>query len=339
MGLVASSSEYFLAKILEICALFGLLLDVFRLLADFGDFGVGLADRFKEDVLDVDAIFNFVLVDVGVVIGAQNVVTDLGVSAELIDIEESVAGGAFLRHLIFRGVLLEIGGKFRVGRMNRGREFLGLDCGVLNLDLFVAAAEFLFDFSRADGDAVGDELAESFEEHLIAQEFFELADAHSTGAHLDFGGVAVFEPSVTGKDGGENLLDAVRHFFRGYGEAEALSFEFEGVLKNHLIEDLLGVHALEHGRNVLAARDLIQLALDVGCADVNVSNFGDSIGAAGGRGIHQAGNERNDHTEADDDQDHGHGDFDPAIAIQISLLNTFQHSSKRPSTDSETLQL
>ena len=98
--------------------------------------------------------------------------------------------------------------------MNRGSELFGLDGGVLDLNFFVAAAEFLFDFGRAYGDAVGYKLAEPFEQHLIAQEFFELADAHSAGAHLDFGGVAVFQPGVTGKDGGENLLDAIRHFFR-----------------------------------------------------------------------------------------------------------------------------
>ena len=67
-------------------------------------------------------------------------------SAELIDIEESVAGGALLWHLIFRGVLLEISGKLRFGRTNRGSEFFRFDGGVLNLDLFVAAAKFLFDF-------------------------------------------------------------------------------------------------------------------------------------------------------------------------------------------------
>src|ERR1700751_1717061 len=141
--------------------------------------------------------------------------------------------------------------------MNRDSELFGLDSGVLNLNFFVAAAEFLFDFSRADGDAVRYELAEPFEQHLIAQEFFELADAHSSGAHLDFGGVTVFEPSVTGKDGGENLLDAVGHFFGGDRETEALGFEFKSVLKDHLIEDLLGVHALEHGSDVLAARSLV----------------------------------------------------------------------------------
>src|SRR6201987_841373 len=223
--------------------------------------------------------------------------------------------------------------------MNRDSELFGLDSGVLNLNFFVAAAEFLFDFSRADGDAVGYKLAEPFEQHLIAQEFFELADAHSAGAHLDFGGVAVFQPSVTGKDGGENLLDAIRHFFGGDGKTEALRFEFKGVLKYHLIEDLLRVHALKHGGDVLAAGGLIQLALDVGCADIDVTDFGDRVRAAGGRRVHQAGNERDDHTEEDDHEDHRHGDLDPTIAVQISLLNAFQHSSRRSSTDSETLQL
>src|ERR1700719_4349335 len=121
--------------------------------------------------------------------------------------------------------------------MNRGSEFLCLDRGVLNLNLFVAAAEFLFDLGGADFDPVGDELAEPFEQHLIAQEFFELADAHSSRARLHFGGVTILQPSVTGKDRGENLLDAVRHFFRSDGKAETLSFDFESMLKNHLIED------------------------------------------------------------------------------------------------------
>ena len=71
----------FLGEILEICALLGLLQDVFRFLANFSDFGVRLADGLEEDVLRVDAILDFVLVDVGVVIGAQGVVADLRVPA------------------------------------------------------------------------------------------------------------------------------------------------------------------------------------------------------------------------------------------------------------------
>src|SRR4029077_15692019 len=115
--------------------------------------------------------------------------------------------------------------------MNRRSKFLCLDRGVLNLNLFVAAAEFLFDLGGADFFPVSDELAEPFEQHLIAQEFFELADAHSSRTHLHFGGVTVLQPGVTGKDRGENLLDAVRHFFRSDGEAETLRFDFKSVLK------------------------------------------------------------------------------------------------------------
>src|ERR1700745_1175866 len=113
--------------------------------------------------------------------------------------------------------------------MNRRSEFLCLDRGVLNLNLFVAAAEFLFDLGGADFDPVGDELAESFKQHLISQEFFKLADGHSSRAHLYFGGVTVLQPSVTGKDRGKNLLDAVGHFFRSDGKTKALSFDFKSV--------------------------------------------------------------------------------------------------------------
>ena len=107
-GLGGVVFRIFLGQIFEVCALLGLLLDIFRFLADFGDFRVGLTDGFKKDVLHVDAIFNFVLINVGVVVGAQDVVTDLGVGAELVDIEERVSGGAFLGHLIFRSVPLEV---------------------------------------------------------------------------------------------------------------------------------------------------------------------------------------------------------------------------------------
>ena len=75
------------------------------------------------------------------------------------------------------------------------------------------------------------------------------------------------------------------------GKAEALGFEFEGVLKDHLIEDLLHVHALEHGGDVLAARGLIQFALDVHGADVRAADFGDGVGIAGRSGAHQAGDQ------------------------------------------------
>ena len=64
LGLVASSSEYFLARSSKLAPLLGLLQHVFGLLANFGDFGVGLADGLEENVLDMNAVFDFVLVDV-----------------------------------------------------------------------------------------------------------------------------------------------------------------------------------------------------------------------------------------------------------------------------------
>ena len=71
LGLGGIVLGIFLGEILEIGAVLGLLQDVLGLLANFGDFGVGLADGLEENVLDVDAIFDFVLINVGVVIGAQ----------------------------------------------------------------------------------------------------------------------------------------------------------------------------------------------------------------------------------------------------------------------------
>ena len=53
----------FLGQILKIGAVLGLLQDVLGLLADFGDFGIGFADGFEKNVLDVGAILDFVFVD------------------------------------------------------------------------------------------------------------------------------------------------------------------------------------------------------------------------------------------------------------------------------------
>ncbi len=61
----------FLCEVLEIGAGFSFLQDVFGLLPDFGDFGVGLADGLEQNVFDVDAVFDFVFVDVVVVIGLK----------------------------------------------------------------------------------------------------------------------------------------------------------------------------------------------------------------------------------------------------------------------------
>ena len=58
---MASSSEYFLARSSKLAPFLACLQDVFGLLPDFGDFGVGLSDGLEENVLDVDAVFDLVL--------------------------------------------------------------------------------------------------------------------------------------------------------------------------------------------------------------------------------------------------------------------------------------
>ncbi len=66
----------FFREIFKVCAALGLFLDAFGLLLDFGDFGVGLAHSAEQNVFDVDAILDFVFVDVLVVVGLQISVGD-----------------------------------------------------------------------------------------------------------------------------------------------------------------------------------------------------------------------------------------------------------------------
>src|SRR5271154_6319754 len=57
-------------EVFEVRSTLGLFQDFFSFLTDFGNFSVSLSDRFEKYVLDVCAVFHFVLVDVRVVVGA-----------------------------------------------------------------------------------------------------------------------------------------------------------------------------------------------------------------------------------------------------------------------------
>ena len=59
----------FFGEVFKIRAVFCLLEDILSLLANFGDFRVRLSDGFEENMFHVNAILDFVLVNVGVVIG------------------------------------------------------------------------------------------------------------------------------------------------------------------------------------------------------------------------------------------------------------------------------
>ena len=61
-------------QVFEIRSTLGFFEDFFGLLADFGYFSIGLSDRFEKYVLDVGAVFHFVLIDVGVVVSTQGLV-------------------------------------------------------------------------------------------------------------------------------------------------------------------------------------------------------------------------------------------------------------------------
>ena len=87
-----SSSEYFLARSSKLAPRFGLFQDVFGLLANFGDFGVGFADGLEQNVLDVNAIIDLVFVNMRVVVGPQSLVAYRGGGAEFREVKQRVAG-------------------------------------------------------------------------------------------------------------------------------------------------------------------------------------------------------------------------------------------------------
>ena len=90
----------FLGEIFKICAALCLLQNVFGLLADFRDFSVRLAHSLEQDVLDVHAILDFIFVDVGIVVGAQRIVTDGGGGAQFRKVQQGETRRTPLRNLI-----------------------------------------------------------------------------------------------------------------------------------------------------------------------------------------------------------------------------------------------
>src|SRR5215469_3183469 len=207
--------------------------------------------------------------------------------------------------------------------MNRGREICRLNQRILNGDLLVAALELLLKFRWADGDSIGDELAELLEEHAFPKSRLKFRDGHA-GAGLNLVGILVPQPSSTGKCRWNDLLDSLALLLGGHLDREALRFVLERVLKDHLVEDLTRVEATHHFRDALAATHLIELALDVEGADFLAAHYGNGIGIAAGRGpAEQARNQGDHHADADQYENHCHGNLDPAIPVQIALLNAF----------------
>ena len=77
----------------------------------------------------------------------------------MVQVDEGEADDAFLGNLIFGFVLVVGGLNFRIARRDLRFEVLGLYQRVVQLDLFVAVAEFILQILRTGADAVGDQIA------------------------------------------------------------------------------------------------------------------------------------------------------------------------------------
>ncbi len=221
-----------------------------------------------------------------------------------------------------RQVLLEIGGELVFRGLNRRRNFGRLHQRVLDGDLFIAAAKLFLNFGGGDGDSVGNQVVEFFGDHAFAEGLFKFRDGHAC-ARLYLADVLVLQPDAIRERQGQNLLDAVTFLVGRDLHRKALGLILHGALEDHLVEDFAGVEAAHHLGNGLAPAHLIELLLHVDDTDGLPADDGRGVRTAGvaGRTAEESRDQSDDHADADEDQNDRHGNLDPAITVQIALLN------------------
>ena len=70
------------------------------------DFRIRLADGHEQDVLDVDAIGDFVLLDVLLILSFELILGDVDVLADLVDVHDGEANDTLFRDLIIGLIFL-----------------------------------------------------------------------------------------------------------------------------------------------------------------------------------------------------------------------------------------
>ena len=184
-------------------------------------------------------------------------------------------------------------------------QILRLDQHVIELDLFILAAELLAHFVVAGRDAIGHQLLELLLQQRIFHFRFKLRDAHLK-ARLDFRGVPVHaDKGVAGKRRGHELLQQVGVLFVRDAQAHAVGFERQHLFIDQLVERLLRIGRQEGGRNLAAAGSLAQLVLDIDDGDGLVSHLGDGVrpGQIVGALRHEV-QQHADPQKPDDDSEH-----------------------------------
>jgi len=156
-GLGAGVLGVFLGEVFKTRALFASLgEDIVGLFLDFGDLGVGFADGGEKNVLGVDAVGDFVLLNILLISDLQLVVGDGGVLANLVEIEETETNDTLLWDLVLGLVLFVVGLDLGLIGNDFFSEIFGLDENVVELDFLVFEAELFLNFGGSDADAVSE---------------------------------------------------------------------------------------------------------------------------------------------------------------------------------------
>ena len=229
-----------------------MLEDIFGFLVDFLNFGVGFPYRHQQDVLGMDAIRHFILLDILLILSLQIGVRNLSVLPKLGQVDKAVTNNALLWNLVLASVLFvgsldlcNVGSDF-------GFQIFRLDERVIQFHLLVLIFEFVLEFGRANANAVGNELSYFFEDHRLTDDIFKGSYRH-LGACLNLSSVLISAyESIAIIYTRENAPNAIGKFLIGNANTETFGFVFNGLPGDKLLRNLTRVVPLEHIGNLAA---------------------------------------------------------------------------------------
>ena len=155
---------------------------------------------------------------------------------------------------------------------------------------------------------------ELFFDHAGTDELFEGRDGHLE-ALLNLLGVGfIANEGVAVESGGKNLADAVGALLIADGDAEALGFVFDFLLKDELLEDLVGVETFELAGDGIVLANLVEALIDVREGDGLIANLGDHV-AGSLRGVWALRHKIEEHAEREHADDDAEEDSDAGFLV------------------------
>src|SRR5712672_2073535 len=266
-----------LGQVGEFRAMLRFIQDILCFGLDFGDLGIGFADGLEQNVRDMRAIFQFVAVNMLLIIDFFVVLGYLGALPKLREIKSGVINRPALGNNVPRLVFLEIGAQLGVGSFNLGLQIVRLDQDVIEFNLFIGAQIFRPHLIVGNRDAVSHELLKLLLQHLFFYLRLEFRNAHlETG--LDFGRIFVHaDKRVTGKRRGNYFSEQVSVFLVGDPHTQAFRFQLQAAFENQLVQRLSRVQRQDAAGNLSIARNAIQLGLNIGGCDGLVAHLGHNV--------------------------------------------------------------